>query len=155
MEKAIVTKGSESASQCFLTANTIRSTICRKYRVSQSVIFIMACLVRMSSFGVQDDQTYNVDIEVTLFINPHNGGILIKINGELKHKIVNKSLDLKQIAASKPIRLVTYMDTHLSIVYDLAADKWILKQHGVNVEKLPAAKSSLEIFQNKIIDIDS
>ena len=82
----------------------------------------MVCLVRMSSFGVQDKHTENVDIELTLFVNQSCGAIFIKINGELKHKIPNTSLNLKEIAASKPIRLVTYKDTHLSFVYDLAVE---------------------------------
>ena len=96
--------------------------------------------LRISSFGVIDRYSDNVDTEVTLFVNPSFGGILIKVNGQLESKILNTSLNLKMLAASKPIRLVTYSGTCLSLVYDLAEDRWIMEQEGVSIDKLPPAE---------------
>ena len=106
----------------------------------------------MSSFGVKDKFTNNVDTIISFVEeNEDEGGFHIWAGGHYED-IFDGTLTREKIAA-KPVKCVLAdSQRHLRIGYDLTAGHLTIKQQGVKTDKLPPARKIQGICQSEIVN---
>ena len=93
----------------------------------------------MSSFGLKDRCTQNLDIRLLLWEGKY---VDVFVNGQKEKRFRGQS---KEQLAAKPVKYLTRFGRYLSIGFDKLAGHLSMKHQGIDAENLPLVKPSLQI----------